>query len=141
MVKAAIAVRVGPSSACGVEQRCCPEDVGFEERHGVFDASVYVAFSRQVHHGIEGVLCKQPFDQRAVLDVAFDESVVGIRLDVAKVFQVASVSQCIEVDHLRIGTVGQQLANHVGTDETGTAGYEDRVECAHFLKDSSIRGC
>ena len=84
-----------------------------------------MAFSRQVHHGIKCVLCKQPLNQSAVLDVAFDESVVGIRLDVAEVFQVASVGQGIEVDHLRIGSVGQQLADHVGTDESGTAGHED----------------
>ena len=100
-----------------------------------------MAFSRQVHHSIEGVLGKQPLNQDGILDVAFDESVVGIRLDIAEVFEVASVGQGIEVDHLRIGSVGQQLADHVRTDESGTAGYEDRVECAHFLKDSSIQGC
>ena len=46
VVEAAISFCICPSGVCSVEQRCGPEDVGFEESHGVFDASVHVAFSR-----------------------------------------------------------------------------------------------
>jgi hypothetical protein len=78
-------------------------------------------FSCQVNDGIKRVFAKELVDQGFVTNVTALKVVPRVGLNVLEIGQIASVRQGIEVDHHHLGVLRQQAANHVGSDEPGTA--------------------
>ena len=83
-----------------------------------------MALGGEVHHRARLVLGKQTIEQRAVADVAVDEDVARIALQGGQGFEVAGVSQRVEVEH-RLVAGGQPVEHEVRADESGAACHED----------------
>ncbi len=149
------AVRAFPRGAGYIEEDVGAENVGAHEGFGAEDGAVDVAFGGEVDDGVDAVLGEEALDEGAVADVALDEDVAGggartaararawardcpargltsprrgpiARLDVGKVFEVAGIGQCIEVDDAPLKICApEEPMNEVRTDEAGAAGDEN----------------
>ena len=97
------------------------EAVGVDEVVRAGDGAVDVALGCEVDHGVvagHGLL-----ERARVADVALDEAVAGIVVDVAQRRQVAGIRECVVDGDLVVG-VGQDPADVVGADEPRPAGDE-----------------
>ena len=68
--------------------------------------------------------------QRAVADVAAEKYVAGVAVQGGEVFQIARVSQLVEVND-RLARSGYPVEHEVGADKPGAAGDENHF--AYFL--------
>ena len=64
----------------------------------------------------------QVSDKSLIADIALDEDMAGIVLDIFQVFQVAGIGQLIQVDQADILVFFQHIVDKVGANKTGTAG-------------------
>ena len=119
-----------------LEQRVRAEDVGAQERRRVVDGAVDVALRREVDDRRGAVLGEEPRDEVAVADVAADEEVVGVVLEVGQVVEVARVREQVEVHDARQVALARQ-AHEVGADEPGAAG--DQPGLLHDPRASPLR--
>jgi len=79
---------------------------------------------RQMHHGVGAVAREDVRKTRRVADVQMDESVARILRHGRQGFQIAGVSQLVEVDD-RVAAVADQVPDQGRADESGAAGDED----------------
>ncbi len=86
-----------------------------------------MALGSEVDYAIWAVFFKDIFEGNAVRDVPFFKNVVGQMLHVAQVFEVARVSERVEVDDFVVGVFLDKMADEVGANEAGAAGDEDGV--------------
>src|SRR5690606_13196381 len=100
------------------EDREGAHDVGVDEGPRVVQGVVVVGLGREVDDDVG--LGHERVDDVAVGDVALDE------LDVqpGQGLAAARVGELVEDGDLHVGTLGQGLADEVGTDEPGTTGHE-----------------
>ena len=112
--------REGPQ---GVEQDVGAVDVGQDELAGVVDRPVDVGLGGEVDDGLDPG--EEAPDQVPVPDVAHDEFVAGVLLDVAEVVQVPGVGQLVQVDDPRLLVAAQEKADEVAADEARPARDED----------------
>jgi uncharacterized protein YkvS len=66
-----------------------------------------------------------PLTKVAVADVALDEAVAWIVLDVPQVLEIARVGELVEVDDLAVGVVRKVQADEVAADEACAARDQD----------------
>ncbi len=66
-------------------------------------------------------------DEVAVADVAVDELVAGVGLDVAQVLEVPGVGQLVEVDDADVRVAPEDVADEVAADEAGAPRDEERL--------------
>ena len=84
---------------------------------GKVDDSVNILLPEQCKHCIE------------VTDVHLYESVVRPVLDVLEIGKVAGVGQLVQVDDSAVGVFVYKKAYNMGSDESGTSGYD---YCLHL---------
>jgi hypothetical protein len=73
----------------------------------------------------DGVLAHRVQNGVFVAQVNLFENVFGIAGDVLEVFQVARVSEAIEIDEAADVWFVNNMMNEIGTDEAGAAGDEE----------------
>ena len=103
------------------EENLSADDVGFKERRGIKYAAVNMRLSGKVYHCIK-FPTEQLINQLPVGNIAFDESVIGVLLDILKVFQVAGVGEFIQVGYLPVRVLLYYMANEVAANKTRAAG-------------------
>ena len=70
------AVRKLPRVLCAVQHHGSTQHVGLYEYLGIFDASVYMAFRRKMHHAVNIVFCKDLCNRFFIADICFYEGIV-----------------------------------------------------------------
>ena len=110
-----------------LKQRKRSHHVGPGERERVFDRPVHMAFGGEVDHSVDVVVAEYLPHLFVIADVRFDERVVRRTLDVREVGQIARIGQFVEVDDAVAGVFVYEQADHVASDEAGTAGNQDVV--------------
>ncbi len=125
VIKPAAFEPAGPGAARRVQEGHGAEYIRSHEGHRIADRAVDVAFRSKMDHSLEVIFFKKSLQKICVEDIAFFKNVVGQVLDIAQVFEVAGVSQGIQVHDPVIGMVMQKMADHMRTDKTGATGDED----------------
>ena len=87
-----------PVDLCRLAQRQGTHHVGLSESEWILDTSIYVALSSEMDDAIHLVVLHQLQRLVEIADIALNESLVRLVLNVFEVSQVACVSQLIEVD-------------------------------------------
>ncbi len=104
-------------AASGVHDDVGPEAVGVDEVVGPDDGAIDVALGSEVHHGVDS---GHGHLQRArIADVALDEGVARVVVDILERGQVAGVGEGVVDDHLVVG-LPQHVADVVGADEASS---------------------
>ena len=85
-----------------------------------------MAFSGQVDDAIHVFALHQLVDALKIADVHLDKLVIRLVLNILQIGKIASVGQLVEVDDLILGILVDKQANHMVSDESGTAGDDDR---------------
>ncbi|CWP90134.1 Uncharacterised protein [Neisseria meningitidis] len=83
-----------------------------------------MTFRRQVHHGIRPVLCEYAVEFGAVANIHLFKSIAGIIGYLGQRFQIAGISQLIDIDDSVPG-VSDNMADNGRTDKARAAGNED----------------
>ena len=109
--------------AGGVEQDLRADHVRAKERTRILDAAIDVALRREVDH-VRDAHLHGGADLLAVRDVALDELVAKLALDILEVGEVARVGEPVEVDDADRGIGGEQVSNEVRPDEPAPTGDE-----------------
>ena len=112
-----------------LQQREGAHHVGAREGERIDDRAVDVALGRQVDDRVDVVPGEEAPQGLEVAYVAPLEDVVGLRLDVGEVGQVARIGEFVEVDDAVVGIFADEEPRHVRADEPGAAGYEDVFHC------------
>ena len=89
-----------PVNLCRLEQRQGSHHIGLSEGERILDASIYVALGSEMDDAIHLVVLHQLQHQVEITDIALNESIVRLVLDVLEVSQVACICQLVEVDDL-----------------------------------------
>ena len=92
-----------PVNLCRLEQRQGSHHVGLSESEWILDTSIYMALGSEMDDAIHLVVLHQFQHQVEIADVALNECIIRLVLDVLEVSQVASVSQLVEVDDVILG--------------------------------------
>jgi hypothetical protein len=79
-----------------------------------------MGFGRKVEHSINSLLDEQVGPLR-VADVSLPELESRVLLEPGKVLQISCVSQFVEDDDVVFGVAGEDIADEIGADETGTS--------------------
>ena len=87
-----------PVNLCRLEQRQSTHHVGLSESEWILDTSIYMALGSEMDDAIHLIVLHQLQHQVEITDIALNESIVRLVLDVLEVSQVACVSQLVEVD-------------------------------------------
>ena len=87
-----------PVNLGSLEQRQGTHHVGMSESEWILDTSIYVALGSKMDDAIHLVVLHQFQHQVEIADVALNESIVRLVLDVLEVSQVACVCQLVEID-------------------------------------------
>ncbi len=104
------------------EQRVRSRNVGSDEGCVVLDGAVHVGFGGQVQDGVY-VTDKLAHEAR-VADVTVDEPVARILVHALQVVQIPGVREEIEVDHLHVRALLEEITDEVGADEARSTGDE-----------------
>ena len=114
-----------PGAASSVEQHLGPGDVRLDEDARPQDAAVDVALRREVDDGLRLVTPEQLVDEPRIRDVALDEHVVRVFLQIGERLEIAGVRQLVEVDDGQARTLAPEVPDEVRADEPGPAGDQD----------------
>src|SRR5256885_15864523 len=98
-----------------LQQRVDAEDVGPQELVGLHERPIHVGHRGEIDHRVDAA--GDVADQLAVADVAVDEGVARIALDVLQVRRVARVGELVEVDDGVVGARREDVSNEVRADE------------------------
>ena len=109
-----------PVELGGLQQAQSAHHVGAGESEGVLDAAVHVALRGQVNDAVHLLLLHQPVEGIEVADVHLDKLVVGFRLHILQVGQVASVCQLVEVDDVVLGILVHKQAHYMAANKACT---------------------
>jgi len=83
-----------------------------------------MSFRGEMNHGVE-FQCKGPRDSVTVADIAANELIARIVLNVREIFWVRGVCELIEVDDLDSRIRGQKVPDESGSDEPCTSSDKD----------------
>ena len=61
----------------GVHEHACAYDIGLKKNGRILDASVHMAFRREIDHDVGLLLLKETVDALPITDVQFAESEIG----------------------------------------------------------------
>ena len=84
-----------------------------------------MAFRGEVHHHVGMFFLKQLINAFSVADIQLHEAEVGVIHDRRQRGQVAGVGQLVQADNAVIRVLAQHMKHKVGTDKSGTAGYNN----------------
>ena len=105
------------------QQYLGPHDVGLNEDLGIFNAPVHVGFGGKIDNEIKGMVRKQLIHEFRVRNITLYKFVIRVGLDIGQVFQIARISQCIQIDDLVIRMGFQHVLYKIGADEPGTTSH------------------
>jgi len=134
-------VSAGPGGPGYVEQGKGAHDVGTNKGLRSQNRPVYMTLGRKVDNSINLVVLKKALDKGAVADITLNKDIAGVGtgakagLDVGEAFGVARIGEEVQVDDPACKARGarEEVANHVGADESGAAGNEKVFKGAHGL--------
>ena len=105
-------------------QHCLrPRDIGGDERLGVQNGAVDMAFRRHMNNSI--AFARQLTDQFTIPDVPANKAIALVAFEVRKVLGVAGVGQGVQIDEGMLRMLAQHVAHEVGPDEAAAAGEKD----------------
>ena len=87
----------------------------------------------QMDETVELMLLEQLHNEVLVGDVALDEMVVGLAVNVGQILQVAGISQVVEVEDFVLGVLVHEEPHDVGSDKAGAAGDEYFFHNSYYL--------
>lgn len=87
-----------------------------------------MTFGRKMDHGVERAGREQLADKGGVGYIALDEAVAGgpVRRQIGQIGGVARIGQLVQIDHPRIGALGQDQPDEIGADEAAASGDQKR---------------
>ena len=83
-----------------------------------------MAFRSQVHHGIRLVLCEYAVEFGAVANIHLLKSIARIACYLSQRFQIAGISQLIDIDDRVLGVL-DNMTDNGRTDKARAAGNKD----------------
>ena len=83
-----------------------------------------MAFRSQVHHGIRLVLCEYAVEFGAVANIHLLKSIARIACYLGQRFQIAGISQLIDIDDRVLGVL-DNMTDNGRTDKARAAGNKD----------------
>ena len=89
-----------PMTANRFEQVERAGDIGLDKGGRPVDRTIDMAFRGQVHDDLNVVIAQKRRHQRPVGNVALDEAIIGVALDLAQRSEVARIGQLVEVHDL-----------------------------------------
>ncbi len=134
-------VSAGPGCSGYVEQGKGTHDVGTDKGLRPQNRPVHMTLGRKVDNSINLVVLKKALDKGAVADITLNKDIAGVGtgakagLDVGEAFGVARIGEEVQVDDPACKARGarEEVANHVGADESGAASNEKVFKGAHGL--------
>ena len=90
-----------------------------------------MTFRGEVHHRARTMGRQDALQERAIGDVAADESVARAPLDLGEAREVAGVGELVEVAE-RLVAMREPVEHEVRTDEAGAARHQDRHRAARL---------
>ena len=102
------------------------DHIGFNKGRRAINGTVDVAFGSKVDDSPWPMFLQERLHPRTVAKIPFDEDVPGVRCHIGKRVDVAGIRQFVEVDDRR-WLVRDPLPHKLAANETGSAGYEDRL--------------
>lgn len=112
--------------AAGVHEHLRAQDVGAQEYAGVLNGAVHVALGGKVNDDVWLFFFKQPVHGFAVADVGLDETEVRFIHHGGEGGEIARVGQLVQTHDTVARMMLQLIKDEVGSDKSGTAGYDDR---------------
>ena len=114
--------------AGGVQQNLGSHHIGGHKGRGVGDGAIHMTFGRKMDHGVERAGREQLADKGGVGYIALDEAVAGgpVRRQIGQIGGVARIGQLVQIDHPRIGALGQDQPDEIGADEAAASGDQKR---------------
>ena len=103
------------------EQDVRPKDVGTQKLLGVENRAVDVRLGRKIDDRVDAG-AKGGADRTRVADIAVDEAIAPVALDVAQVSGVPRIGHGVEIDDLEIGPLAQGKTDEIRPDEPQAAG-------------------
>ena len=73
------------------------DHIGIDKIERGNNGPVYMAFRGQVNYGIRLMCNKNPFKRHSIQDIRFFKKIIRCLLNIPQVFQVAGISECIQV--------------------------------------------
>lgn len=113
-----------PVGAGRFKQIECADDIGLDKLACRIDRAVDMAFRSQVHHGIRLVLCEYAVEFGSVANIHLLKSVARIIGYLGQRFQIAGISQLIDIDD-RVLSVLDNMTDNGRTDKARAAGNKD----------------
>ena len=128
-----------PMLACGHTQNRGAADVGLDERKRVEEGPVDVRLGREVDDRIDAAC--QLVDEAVVADVALDEPVAPLSLELGEVGRVARVRELVEHRDLYLRPCRAQKAHEVGPDEARAPSDKEAFERtrAHLMGGPAVQ--
>jgi hypothetical protein len=117
-------VELLPVGACGFEEVECSDDIGLDEIAWAVDGAIDVGFCGEVDDGVGFVGGEDVVEEGSIPDVAVEEEVIGVALEVTKVCWVTGVGESVEVEDAALAEV-DPVEDKVGADEAGAAGDKE----------------
>ena len=114
-----------PVNLCRLEQRQGTHHVGLSESEWILDTSIYVALGSEMDDAIHLVVLHQFQHQVEITDIALNESIVWLVLDVLEVCKVASVCELIDVDDVVFWILVYKQSYHMRAYKSSTARDND----------------
>jgi hypothetical protein len=108
-----------------IDEHLRSENVRPQERPGVLDAAIDVAFRGEVHHLFEIRSGQRRRQSGRIRDVGAHEAVAAVVEHPFEILEIPGIRQCIDIDDRDVGTRREESAHVIGADESGTAGYEN----------------
>src|SRR5215470_6215837 len=106
-----------------LEQGEDTEHVGLEEGVGLHERAIDVRLGREVHDGVDPAA--RVTHDLGVADVALDERVARVALEIGQVGGISRVGQLVEIDDAVVRVRGEDVADEVGADEAAAAGDQE----------------
>src|SRR5690606_35991096 len=102
-----------PKFAAKVQQVGGAVYVGIYKGIGIRYTAVHMAFGRQVNHSIRIIFFKNPSKFIYFGNVGLFEHIIGLVLNIFKVFKIAGVGQGIQIDYSGFGVVLYKFPNYM----------------------------
>ena len=113
-----------PVGAGCFKQIECADDIGLDKLACRIDRAVDMTFRSQVHHGIRLVLCEYAVEFGAVANIHLLKSIARIIGYLGQRFQIAGISQLIDIDDRVLGVL-DNMTDNGRTDKARAAGNKD----------------
>ena len=114
-----------PIEFCTLKEGERAHDVCARKGEGVFYATIDVALSSKMDDAIDFLFAHQLQSSFKIADIHLDKTIVGLIFYIAKIGQIASLRQFVEIDNAILGIFIDEKAYHMASDEACTARNED----------------